>query len=93
MYKIYFKVMFNHLIRLYISVLVCVLVGQNLIAPLPLTVKVNGDCKNYTAHAQSIFQCKKKDHRGTELPPPPYIISHHSELIGCKYVCREKCGV
>ena len=67
-YKIYFKVMFNHLIRLYIAVLVCVLlisvysavlshVGQNLIMPHLLTVKVNGDCKNYTAHAQSIFQC------------------------------------
>ena len=66
--------MFSHLIHLYIAVLVCVLlisVYSVLIercgaspdhAPLS-AVKMNGCCKNYTAHAQSIFLfnvCGKK---------------------------------
>ena len=91
--------MFNHLIRLYIAVLVCVLLISVYSAPdhaPPSHCLVNGDCKNYTAHAQSIFLfnvCGKKIMTIGELPSPPYVISHHSELIGCKYVCREKCGV
>ena len=60
--------MLNHLIGLYIAVLVCVLLISVYSAVL------YGDCKNYTAHAQSIFQCnvcgKKKRPKGQRAAIP-----------------------
>ena len=78
--------MFSRLIRLYIIVSpVCLLSRVERCGASPdhaplSAVKMNVCCKNYTAHAQSIFLfnvCGKNNnhHRGTVLTYPPNVIS------------------